>query len=196
MFKSQVIGTDLHLTFRNNYGKSINGFYVMEGLTEATITDVELIYSDVRNEIAPGEMFPLILGAGERVYTEGVTIGAVMFTDGSTDGDLEIVRRMIDVRQGEAVQAKIGLRLLRESADKDFESRMAYLKSRVSGLQVIEEGRSQEYNAGLSYGRSGLTMRLNEIEKSAHAANFDRDEAFSAFQRKLERVAHQLGLFR
>ena len=189
---SKITGDDLNLVLQNNYDKSINGFYVREGAAEATTTNVELIYSDNRTEIAPGETFELLLGARERIYTEGITISAVMFTDGSSDGDPEIIQGIIDVRQGERIQMEVGLKLFRESAEKDYESRMAYLKRQISDLQTKEKGGSVDFNAGLFYGKERLKLYLKDIEKRAESAASDIDSEFSKIQQKLERVIPKL----
>jgi hypothetical protein len=189
---SKITGDDINLVLQNNYEKSINGFYVREGAAEATTTNVELIYSDNRTEIAPGETFELLLGARERIYTEGITISAVMFTDGSSDGDPEIIQGIIDVRQGERIQMEVGLKLFRESAEKDYESRMAYLKRHISELRTKEESRSVDFNAGLFYGKERLKLYLKDIEKLAESVAPDIVSEFSKIQQKLERVVPKL----
>lgn len=189
---NDISGSDLNLVLQNNYDKSVNGFYVREGAAEATTTNVELIYSDHRTEIAPGETFELMLGARERIYTEGITISAVMFTDGSSDGDLEIIQGIIDVRQGERIQMEKGLKMFRESAANDFEPRMAYLKRQISDLPTEENGRSVDFNAGLFYGKESLKIYLKNIEKQAESAAPDIDSEFSKIQQKLERVVPKL----
>lgn len=189
---SDVSGTDLNLVLQNNYDKSINSFYVREGSAESTITNVEFIYSDNRTEIAPGETYALLLGADERIYTEGITVSAVMFTDGSSDGDSEIIRGIIDVRQGERTQMEKGLTLFRESAEKDVGSRMAYLKRQISNLQTEEKGRSVDFNAGLFNGKESLKMYLKNIEKRAESTMIDKDSEFSKIEQKLERVIPKL----
>lgn len=189
--KSEIVGDDLFLVVQNNYDKSINGFYVTEdrGNGEAVTTTVELICSGVRTEIAPGEQFTYHTGVGEALLKYGLTVSTVIFTDGTGEGDPEIIQRVNEVRRGRRSQMEKGLELLRgTSSIAEFGSRLDELKNSVADLKRKDETRSEDYNSGLSEGKASIEMDIKELEKRSRSIGFDKDLEFSELEKRLEKI--------
>jgi hypothetical protein len=186
----KISGKEMELTLRNNYDKSINGFCVMIGsLKEGSGDYVELVYSGIRNEIRPNETYTYRMGVNEKIYTEGLTISAVLFTDHSGDGDPEPLGEMLDKREGEKFQLSRGFELLKATIDSssvDYASEMENLKNDFSSFETDNKTRSNAYNYGLQTGKSTLIRYIERLEINRSTDESVTKQKFSELQSKLE----------
>lgn len=197
VINTEIIDDNLQITLKNNYNKSINGFYLTVGNLSGDNSsfDVELLYSDVREEILPNETFVLPVGLGKKLYTEGLTLRAVIFTDGTGDGEPDLIQEKQDVRQGEKFQLNEGIKLLKEfriSQSKNFSSKLESLKLNASSLPTKDTTKSLAYNSGLSSGKETLMYYLNKKQEYETLDELTVEQKFLQLQTKLERVVSKL----
>lgn len=165
---SEVFGEELKLTLKNNYERSINAFYITVGPKENGVSyNIELLYSEVKDAIRPGESFTCRLSYDKQLQINGFVLQAVLFSDNSGDGETDFIQRMKDVRQGEKAIFGKGLELLKNQKNLIFEdfSKLEALKSEIASLEVKEDKKSSDYNYGLSSGKENLIRYLEKIQK-------------------------------
>ncbi|HEX8565584.1 MAG TPA: hypothetical protein VF648_07925 [Pyrinomonadaceae bacterium] len=162
--RTEVSGSNVSLIFKNNYPKSINGFHVKIGGKSGA--QVELIYSETRTEIAPGEEYVYRAIMNNDLYTEGLIMSSVLFTDKSGDGEMADVKDMLDRRRGEKYQFEQILNLLKKNklssdvSSYDWEN----IKSKIPSLSKEIKNESPAFNAGLHHGKQRLKQFFEEME--------------------------------
>jgi hypothetical protein len=184
------------LSLKNDYDKSINGFYVTVGSkSEYTSYNIELIYSDIREQILPEETFKLPISLEERLYTDGITLRAVVFTDGTADGELNFIEEMKDVRQGEEFQMQKGLELLKNSnsiLSKDFSSKLTNLNYNVASFTTSDKRKSPAYNSGLNSGKERLLYYLEKMRKPNTLDKSNAVPELLKLQTKIEKLVQSI----
>lgn len=190
ILSNKIVDDRMQLLLKNNYGKSVNGFYATVGSEKENISyNIELSYSDVRDEIPPQEYFTLYASLDKQLFTEGLTIHAVLFSDGTGDGEEDTIQEMRDIRQGEKFQLTKGLELIRdfwELPPNEFSPRLNDLKFNILSLTTNNKNKSSAYNSGLNYGKERLTLYFDEIQKDKNVDVFTTKQKFSKLQSKLE----------
>ncbi|MFY9556036.1 MAG: hypothetical protein WAV47_15100, partial [Blastocatellia bacterium] len=88
----------IQLTFRNSYDKKITGFQVSVGHGRVQ-TDLTLSGDD-SYFILPGTTYQRIYAIQDDTGTRGITILAVVFEDGTSDGDSEAIEEIEYYRLG------------------------------------------------------------------------------------------------
>lgn len=196
IINSKITGKEMELILKNSYGKSINGFYIIVGSgKEGSVYNVELLYSETRNEIPPDETFTLTMGLEERLYTEGATISAVLFTDGTGDGEAETIQEMQDIRQGEKFQLSKGLELLKNtttSQSADLASALENLKIKLSLFETSDKTKSPAYNSGLYTGKGRLIRNFDDLQMNKDTNRLTTEQEFLKFQSKLGKYISKL----
>lgn len=192
----KVSGEDMEVTFKNNYDKSINGFCVIVGTREeGSFAYVELIYSDFLTEILPGETFTYRTGVDEKLYIEGLTVSAVLFTDRTGDGDPELIAEGQDKREGERFQLSKGLELLKATMDSspaDYVSGLENLKKDISSFETDNKTKSNAYNYGLQTGRGTLMRYIERLGIERSTDGTVAKQKLSELQSKLEKFILKL----
>jgi len=106
---------NIRIGLRNNYDKNITAYQVSLG---STTTLVETILNTFESSIHPGAVVELVeaINIDPDLSTTGLVIRAVVFDDGTADGEAKYIGEINDYRQGEMMQIKHATSLLREIA--------------------------------------------------------------------------------
>lgn len=89
---------DILLSLKNNYAKRITGFQVTVG---AARIQTELILGGDENEfISPGAIYEKVYFAQEGLDEQGIVVRAVVFEDGTSDGEPDFIKEIKDYRVG------------------------------------------------------------------------------------------------
>lgn len=189
IINSKVVGQDLRLSLKNNYDKSINGFYATLGSkSENTSYAIDLVYSEIRKEIPPNETFTFPISLEEKPYTEIFTLHAVLFADGSSEGDLVFIQEMKDQRRGEEVQLSRGLSLLKSTrfSQESYQSNLEEMKAKISSLSTTEETESPAFKSGMSFGKDRLIRYLDEFANKTNVSSVNVEQNKTNLESKLE----------
>ncbi|HEU0144004.1 MAG TPA: hypothetical protein VFQ47_04400 [Nitrososphaera sp.] len=159
-------GRTTRLLFRNDYNKNITAFQLSIDNAEQQI---DLIYADdvERQVIAPGQTFQYLFPSPSGHRVQRISIQAVVFEDGSSDGDTTVSRQIIDMHQGIKAQYKKFLPLLKsilDSSNADTEEALNKLESQVLKLTTDYENTtlSSDFRFGLQSAKESI---INEIQK-------------------------------
>jgi hypothetical protein len=101
------------IRIRNTSQKSANGFY-LTGHDMAW--QYELVYSEVQDNVPPFAEYEIAFTSDKSKLADGITINAVLFDDGTGDGEPKFINVMKDKRYGEKLELTHGKRLLDEYA--------------------------------------------------------------------------------
>jgi hypothetical protein len=181
----------LQIKLQNISNKDIKAVTLSAGI--GWVTDDRLFSEDV---IAPGstisEIVPLQSNVAEGVNTSPGTskelaVAAVLFSDGSGDGDAFYVKALTNQYAGIRDQAKSVLKRLRQPPNRVSPERALYeLENEASALPTRGTGPvSVDYDDGLKRARAWLLKELTEIKdrrRLNHLVEADRK------QEKLKRV--------
>ncbi|HST22232.1 MAG TPA: hypothetical protein VLR90_14000 [Blastocatellia bacterium] len=165
VIQTEVQGDMVLLSLRNDSKKSITAFSVS---SSNIITRNELLDTD--KIIAPGD---INIGAYELPLTSspknGLTVLAVVFDDGTTSGDPEFIRQIIDARAGEQAQMTRMSPILQEALvslkNVNPEQKWKTLKLRIAQLPNCEDGKSFEYCAALHDAKELLLDKIMQLEQ-------------------------------
>lgn len=192
LISTEISGSNVHFTFKNNYPKSINGFQLGNGKNSGA--QVELIYSEVSTEIAPGKEYVHRELIKDDLYTEGLTVYAVLFTDGTGDGELAYIKEMQDRRRGEKQQFMEFLDWMQNSSQRIASSDLESIKLQVSSLKTKNERESPEFNAGLHHAKERLKHFLDEIssDETKGTSTINTEREIKELQSKLKQIVSKL----
>ena len=161
----KIEGGSLRLTLQNGYDKWINGIEI----SMVNVGIHEELGSIREHNIPPGGTYELVLGIQEHTDTDGIEIAAVIFEDGTADGNLEFVKPVQEQRLGARVQYKRALALIQKhlaEPDADTAEGLDRLESQLQSLSVREEsGKKIDYEIGLEQARNLLVVRMQSIRE-------------------------------
>jgi hypothetical protein len=164
----KVIDNEAHFLLKNVSKKDINAFYVtILSNGDGTTYQVELLYSDIKTEISPDQDFTFRAPLEEISRYKNFTLHAVLFADGTSDGEQSYVQEIIEVREGEKIQLIKGLRWIKEITSLpniESTSEFTNLNQKLSSLYITDKTESQAFNSGLSSGKETLTNYLQKIQ--------------------------------
>jgi hypothetical protein len=171
VIKSEIVGDELQLSLKNISNKGINAFQVLVGPEKGDSLGsfVDFIYSDIKDEISPNEVFVHREALGKEIYANGITLQAVFFTDGTGDGEANIIREVNETRQGTSLQLSKGLEMIQKtlaSPSDEFSSRVIALRTEISDLPAADKTKSPQYNSGLHFGKERLLTDIKNIESN------------------------------
>ena len=151
------------ITFQNNYSKRITGFEVSVG---GMRVQTELILGgDEGQFISPGDSYQEAYSSQQGLDRHGVQILAVVFDDGSGDGDTKFIKEISDYRFGMQVERQRVLALLEEvvqATDEHMPQALEELESNLSlGIASTRQNSSLD-NVGLGT-RNERRRMLEEI---------------------------------
>lgn len=165
-------GNTIQLSLRNGYSKAITAFIVSgdDG------SSVQVDFSSVDSLIAPGETYNygeatanLLSHSGAEQSRPKISILAVLFEDGSSDGDNKVVRDIKNRRLGEKIQLMRILPLLEEALgveDSELPVSIERLKARISALpDKPQKGESPEIMGGLHHGKQYIYAKLERLKQ-------------------------------
>jgi len=159
----QLDARNIRITFRNDYEKSITGFQVSVGVGRVQ-TDLA-VGGDTF--ILPKDTYQGVYAIQDMTNSQGITVLAVVFEDGSTDGDPEAIDEIEYYRLGVRTQRERVLGLLRKalkSEDSDLDFALSRVEREVSSVQENQDNRlpyrenRRMYNT--HFGSSDERMRI------------------------------------
>ena len=163
----------LRVVFKNVSARDINGFVL--ALTDGGELTVDTSTGD--RVIAPQATQDLEIPAGSKVPE--ITIRAVMFADGSVEGNPLTVSQVKQRRGALKRELKRGLVLLRDLADSsqaDSPAIFDRLEAAVSNLQIDPSSRSQD--TGLLEAKQDLAAAIRDVrmrqERNGHVKQRER----------------------
>jgi hypothetical protein len=119
---------NIRLTLRNGYEKTITGFQVSVGVGRVQ-TDL-MVSGDDAYFVLPGGTYQRIYAIQHETDTRGIAILAVIFADGTSDGDQEAIEEVEFYRLGMKTERKRVLNLLQDTLKLD-DSELASALRRV-----------------------------------------------------------------
>lgn len=161
----KVQGSIVLLSFRNDYSKTITAFSVS---SSGVITRNEMLDSEY--EIIPGSIntgeYELPLPSRPE---KGMTLLAAVFEDGTTDGDPEFIRQILDARAGEQAQLTRILSLLEETSiplkKVDTKEKWQTLRLKIAQLSDCEKGKSFEFCAAFNDEKELALRKVKQLEQ-------------------------------
>lgn len=195
---NEIVGNQVNFLLKNTYKKSISSLYVTVGNEKDNSGYyVELAYSDFKTEISPQDTYTLQLSFEDKLYTDGLTLEAVLFTDDTADGESNFIQEMKDQRRGEKTQLTRGLYLLKSTqfSQANYLSELANIKEKVSSspVKAKDNAESEAFNSGMSFGRDRLIRYIDEIINKNNPPSFvNIQENISKLQSKLEKIIPKL----
>jgi hypothetical protein len=151
------------ITYKNDYSKTITGFEVSVG---GMRIQTELILGgDERQFIFPGNTFQKAYAAQEGLERDGIQILAVVFDDGSNDGEIRYVKEITDYRLGMKTERQRVLTLLEQvitSKNQDISTELGELETGISSTAPSTQQESRLDNVELGI-RNERRRMLDEI---------------------------------
>ena len=174
-----VISLIPNLTVVKVKAQKYNALLLLRNDSNKAVTAISLTSSGVnyRSEmigtdeiVAPGAMYLFQCGLPSSSSPEkGITIRAVVYEDGASEGEPEFIRQIVDTRAGTQVQLARILSLLndlsRTSSSVSFNQKKQSLKDRFRQLPETEERKSFEFGVGLHDVKESVIHKLNQLEK-------------------------------
>ena len=144
------------LTLRNISAKAINGYSI--GRSNNSKLDVDLTIGE--KTIAPGEEFKesIPLSASQRPPV--INVLAVLFTDGTGDGEAQVIAANQERRQGTKQQLTHILPLLRVSLTSSAPTELSTLKKQVAALSEEEDNVSPQLKNGKLRAKQDIISKL------------------------------------
>jgi hypothetical protein len=172
------------LTYKNDYSKSITGFEVsISGMRVQT----ELILGgDEQQFVSPGNTFREAYSAQVGLDRDGIQILAVVFYDGSSDGDIRYIKEITDYRLGMKTERQRVLALLEQvitSKNQNISTKLGELETDISSTTPSTQQDSRLDNVGLGI-RNERRRMLDEIRILKHKHEYAQIDEGKARQLK------------
>jgi hypothetical protein len=165
ILSQERLGQTLKVTFQNNYGKGITSFDVALG--GGRYVQSELLSSD--ESLPAGGTWIEKYDVDADLLKEGATVRAVVFEDGTGDGDARSLRMMLDIRAGERRVYERAIPLLKRlenSADDRFDDNLANLPAALKQLSVPEDQSLHGYEkAGFENASSSISTEVEFLRR-------------------------------
>ena len=202
VLKAERGPNEFSITLKNNSRKTITAFSISPG-KGYTILE-EFVFAEISDiGVAPDATFaksyPTLLSS----QTESIEIKALVFDDGSSEGDARAVREIEDSRLGEQIQIRRAVRELQsflETGSADVSELKRNLSKTLNSsddetLNILTELKparaatnralSGDLRTGLSNGRQSVLRRLADAETNGSNTGFR--ELKETYERILER---------
>jgi hypothetical protein len=153
------------LSLRNDSNKTITAF---SWSSSDVIYRSEMVGS--ANPIAPGAIKEKLCGLPSPTSSEkGITILAVVYEDGTSDGVAKFVKQILDERAGTQAQISRILPLFRDAlatpTSKRLMKKREEIKLKLEQLPEDEEGQSLEFRIGLHNEKERAIDSLKQLEQ-------------------------------
>lgn len=148
------------LTLRNRSTKTINGYSI--GVGSRSKLDVDLTIGE--KVILPGDEFKESLPASRSQAQPVINILAVLFTDGTSDGDPHVITDNRHRREGTKAQLKQILPILRAALASPATPDLGALKKQIADLPGnSERGLSHHFGKGMSRAKQDTVSTLEML---------------------------------
>lgn len=159
----KIDGGMLRLTLRNEYRKGIDGVEI----SMANVGIHKEFGFSKENIIPPQGTCVIELPIQEHTDTDGIEIAAVIFEDGTADGNLEYVKPVEEQRLGERTQFKRALALIQKQLTEpnaETIEGLNRLESQLQSLPVHEgDGKRGDYEIGLEQAKKLMVVTIQII---------------------------------
>jgi hypothetical protein len=174
-----IEGDEINLTFRNDYDKRISGFNVAIG--SGRIQTELIISGDDRYFIAPGAIFEKTYVIQNDLQKYGITIGAVIFDDGSSDGNPKFIKEMKDYRLGMKKERERVLLLLDQISNLPDTNILKALEDFEADIQSSlpdskHNGKLDNVDLGIRNERYRMIQEVRLLRDGLGAAPSDNDK--------------------
>jgi hypothetical protein len=149
---------NIRIRLRNGYKKKITAYQISLG---STTTLVETMLNNLEAGVDPGEVVDLVeaINVDPDLSTKGLTIRAVVFDDGTGDGEPESIKEIDDYRQGEMIQMKQTANRLMESAEAS-DSEIISALDEVSKTSLSSMNGSRILSPSVRFGAEDTRKRI------------------------------------
>lgn len=159
----EVQESDVLLTLSNGYHKTITAFVVS---SNGVISTTDMIDTD---QIVPpgGTVSGSYALPKSSSPQDALAVRAVMFEDGTADGDATIIRKVLDTRAGQREQVTRIIPLLQAAVNgpvADLREQWRTIKSQFAALPDEEKGQSFAFNAGLQDAKNLAIHKISNLE--------------------------------
>jgi len=156
-------GDSIHLVLKNGYMKDITGFQVRVG--NVTIQS-EFIGSD--EVFPPGVLYERVHSVQNGIDEKGIAILAVVFDDGSSDGNPKYINQIKYKRLGEKTQISHALPFIQKVLDAsavNWADSLKKLKSEIQSLEVKQSNQfPEDFVLGLHDRKLQLIRQIETIQ--------------------------------
>lgn len=162
----------LFVSVQNISGRNIKAYTIARGRAWVTKSYLLGEESFAPNSIQE-QIIPLTSGAFSSTDGKEFSVSAVLFEDGSGDGDAVFVSRLTETRAGMREQASRLLPCLEQLASsKDFESDLAACETEAARMPVDGTGKSSDYENGLQNLQREFLTQITDIKDKVHSKSF------------------------
>jgi hypothetical protein len=165
---------DILLSLRNDYDKKITSYELSMG---SKVTMADYIYSEREDGILPGNIVDnyQAIDIDPELSAKGIAILAVMFEDGTSDGDPAHIREITQYRLGGKMQMEQALDTL-EKLKSLPKSKMTAELSRIKTQLTTSEPENDALPRYFKFGMDDVRMILSrEVERLSDASGNDTE---------------------
>lgn len=152
----------LSLTLRNDYNKTITAFAVSSSriTTRSELIDTDQVFAPNTTKTKLYEL------PSSPLPEYGTTLQAVVFDDGTVDGNPKVIKQILDARAGNKRQIdRILSTLVLDTRTRDLKQQWQEIRSRIADLPNREDGKSFEFNAALQDAKNLAAITIAELEQ-------------------------------
>ncbi|CAN5401080.1 hypothetical protein BH18ACI2_BH18ACI2_22350 [soil metagenome] len=156
---SELQGNSLRLVLRNNTDKVINGFQIV---VLGTRVQVELLNADepALQSLQPGETYEDSFRVSSNGQTEGVSVLAIVYEDGTSEGEPQYIKEIKETRIGQKKHLTRFLPLLAKSITDPSENESRLLEKLESDLQILQDSQDQDLPGNVRLGLHDERLRM------------------------------------
>jgi hypothetical protein len=178
----------IQIKFKNQYDKAITAYQVSFGKVRTT---EELIY-DQKSFILPGATYTTIYPIQNLMAENVISILAVIFEDGTADGDVDFIREVREIRMGKSIVLNRFLAKLQSVLDPSSTPVTGALDDLESQVANFSGDSDTNLSANIRYGiKVGRTDLLQQVRQLKNGNNSKLD--LEILKQKCEQMSLRLG---
>jgi hypothetical protein len=183
----------IRLSLQNGYRKNITAYRVSIG---SNLASVDTLLSMQDETIAPGRSKDelLALEVDPDLKSKGIVIHAVVFDDGTADGNIDAIKEIQDYRLGEQAQIEHVNNFLRANSMLSTKSHLDIAKDLQSNmLSPPPQGGEPQLPKYVRFGIQGTKQGISRlIEKIVNAKDENTEKRFAALSEYIAEKASVL----
>ena len=164
MVEAKILDGTLQLSIKNASSKNITWYKLLIGDMGL---EAEFTYAS-HPVLAPGEVYTGMFQTNPGLAKKGVSVVSILFEDGTSEGDQQLVRKIKERRQGERAQFVRVVNLLEailNSPRDKHAPELNNLEARIMNLPEEQGGNLQEHvRLGHSSGKSQALKFIRELQ--------------------------------
>lgn len=181
---SKVENGNFRITLKNRSNRNITSYELSLGGGKSIQT--ELLYTN--EVITPGQTFIEDFPVDDHLIRDGFAIVAVVFEDGTGNGDSRVIRQITDIRYGEKLQYQRSLPLLEQAinaSDNSLPETLDWLPSQLSTPENSDSNLPPYVKSGIQNAKNHLLQELKTVKEVA------RQQGNSKAKEKLRELKQQ-----